>query len=64
MNYLKSWKDVNTWEKPQSFRGWSQQGTGKGPGQDGKLLASERSNGRQQADVLAPRQISVSRTWQ
>lgn len=38
--------------KPQSFRGWWQQVMGKGPGQDGKLSASERSNCTQQADVL------------
>lgn len=60
MNSLKSWKELNTWEKPQSSRGWWQQVMGKGSGQDGKLLAFKRSNPRQQADVLATRQISVA----
>lgn len=44
--------------KPQSFRGWWQQVTGKGPGRDGKLPASAKSNGRQWADVLAARRVS------
>lgn len=40
---------------------------GKGPGQDGKLSASKRSNGWQQADVLEAQRVYVSRfgsrTW-
>lgn len=40
---------------------------GKGPGQDGKLSASKRSNGQQQADVLEAQRVYVSRfgsrTW-
>lgn len=55
---------MNTREKPQSFRSWGQRGAGKGPGQNGKMPVPERSNSRQQADVLAARQISVSRIWQ
>ena len=64
MNSHKNGKEVNTWEKPQSFRSWGQWGAGKGPGQNGKLPVPERSNSRQQADVLAARQILVSRIWQ
>ena len=60
MNSLKNQKEVNTWEK----RTWGQWGAGKVPGQNGKLPAPERSNSRQQADVLAARQILVSRIWQ